>query len=127
MSTTEARLRETIAEQRAIIRKLRSIVNPVVELPAHWKLSSLETRLLMVLFAADGGLVSDDEILTALYEHPDRAPYAKMITVVVCRIRQKGKPFGIVIENRSRRGYSLTRETCALIRAVQAGDAEDAA
>ena len=63
--------------------------------------------------------VTKDQLMTALYCHrPDNEPCPKIIDVMVCKIRKKLKPHGIVIKTIWSTGYEIPLDSIERIKAM---------
>lgn len=62
------------------------------------------------LYAARGGLVSRERLLSNLYLVEADEADIKIIDVFVCKIRKKLRPLGVEISTAWGRGYRLVRK-----------------
>lgn len=75
--------------------------------PVDYGLTALEASIFGMLDKQRGRALSRDRIFWALYGDQNDPPATKIIDVVICRIRQKLAPFGLVIRTHWGVGYSL--------------------
>jgi two-component system cell cycle response regulator CtrA len=82
--------------------------------PAKWNLSPGEKRVLTSLIGAQGGFRSN-EVLFAAARRWDSTGSGNLVSVIVCRLRQKLKPFGITIHTVHGEGYKIDPESKAIV------------
>jgi two-component system cell cycle response regulator CtrA len=72
---------------------------------------------LMVGLLVRRGRVRRDQFMTVLYaERPDHEPNDKIVDVLICKIRKKLKPYGVVIKTVWGAGYELTPESREIVK-----------
>ena len=82
----------------------------------RWKLTGLETRIVLILHRRKGAVVNKESLLSALYDNSPETPAIKIIDVFVCKIRAKvGADF---IATAWGHGYRLTPSGMAQVSAV---------
>lgn len=73
------------------------------------KLTQKQRAFLALLYRHEGRVLSRDQILAALYPHPDKMPIAKTIDVMASHVRKKTRAHGVRIVNEFGVGYKLVR------------------
>lgn len=120
-----ARLREELDTAREEIRQLRDTKRFYVpeRFPAAWRLSERQARLLRTLMAIAPFARTKWE-LCELLQIEDSSDPSRLLGVHIFHLRRKLRSAGFDLQSECWRGYWLTRETAAAIRA--ACDAERA-
>lgn len=118
----------TIAEQRVRIEELeeeirliKAEMEPIViTFPIDWRLTAQQQRLLMALYRTVGTVRRDYllRMMESKSEFPDR-----LLKVVMVKLRQKVRPFGIEIHNHFKIGYWIDAEGKAIVQAALEGNA----
>jgi DNA-binding response OmpR family regulator len=85
--------------------------------PLEFQLSGSEATLLGVMMTKP--MATKEMLFSGLYAlRSDDPPEQKIIDVLICKVRKKVAPYGIVIETVWGRGYALTAESKMKIRAM---------
>lgn len=107
-TATLARLRKELEEAREQIRQFKAALAPekIVVHPA-WKLTRTEAMVYRAL-ASSSGVVRLERFMLALYsDRIDDPPDAKIIDVLICKLRKKLERWGGTIETAWGEGYRL--------------------
>lgn len=104
-------------ELREQVRQLLALLRGTAPMPIQFGLTGKEAALLGALM--QGTVVSKESCINFIYQGRDE-PELKIIDVFVCKVRKKLKPFGISVETAWGRGYMLSPEAKARVRAMQA-------
>lgn len=116
-------LRARIDELEAENDALRAQPARVWEPPVVLGLTGAQAAILRRL-RAGSGCVSKQQLLDALCEgRLDDPPQIKIVDVLICHVRRKTAPWGVVIDTIWGRGYELTAAGRAALAAVEAGGA----
>ena len=101
---------------RGRIDQLEAAMGMTFVAPLEWRLTGAETRVFGVLMARE--LATKDAIMAGVYRDTSKDEAdIKIVDVFVCKIRAKLKAFSVPIETMWGRGYYLTPETKAAVRA----------
>lgn len=113
-----ASLRALLDERDEEIRQLKSRMSTPYSpwLPRSWRLAPQEIRLVLALYAANGRIVEYDQLFEAL--RSNAASMSQIIGIRICTCRQKLKTRGITIESHFSFGYSMPKESCAIVAAA---------
>jgi DNA-binding response OmpR family regulator len=109
--------------------KGESVVMSDFTVPREWRLTEMEARLFGMLVARD--VVPKEAMMLALYpsnisqrKHGRRpindAPGIKILDVMICRIRKKVAPSGVVIDTLWGRGLRVDPDTLAQLKLREA-------
>lgn len=109
-------LQEENDELREKVRQLEELLAAgVLRIPREFGLTGTEETILGVLLSHEMGTV--DQFLHALYYgRGDDSPGGNIVNVYICRLRKKLGEYGIEIKTVWGRGYSLTKDSKAIIR-----------
>ena len=120
-------LRERLDIAEAETRWLRDMLKPPDFYPKSFGLTGHEGRALKALMAR-GAPISRASLLAAIYFDglADEVPEIKTIDVMICKLRQRLKRFGIVIDTYWGEGYRL-KDRALVTRAVEAENAKELA
>lgn len=98
------------------VHRLRQAMIETRPLPRKWRLTPSEEDILGVMVNRE--VATYDAMLTVLYSAKGRPEAAqKILQVFICRLRKKLEPFGVKIHTFWGRGWSLSPETRASLRA----------
>jgi len=126
LEDTCTNLRARISElesENAALRELQNI--PEAAAPVFGFTVS-ENNIFNALMARE--IISEDGLMSLLYSaRADNPPMDNVISVFLCKIRRKLKPFGVTIHNRKAHGWLISREHKARIREQLDGQRKDAA
>lgn len=115
----ERRLRELQKRNEYLeetVHRLREALTETRLLPREWKLTPSEENVLGVLVNRELGTY--EALLTALYLAKGRPEASqKILQVFICRLRKKLEPYGIKIRTVYGRGWALSPESRASLRA----------
>lgn len=81
--------------------------------PAEFRLTAQEDRALAALVAQPGARGIDFLFDAATRGNASEGERSRLVTVIICRIRRKMKPYGLRIDTHYARGYSLDHESRA--------------
>lgn len=84
-------------------------------------LSPQQSRLLTKLYQGSPGIVTNEQLHTAIARDIEADTTLNHLKVVLCKVRQKLKPLGIAISVHWGRGYSISAEDKAKLKAMVAG------
>lgn len=112
-----AKLREENDELREENRQLRELLNPPATLPTRWKLTPLETRIVLCLSRGKGGALATEHVLGAMYG-PGHEHGRDCLHVAVNKIRRKRDLHGLTVETNHGHGFSMPAESCAIVQAA---------
>lgn len=70
-------------------------------------LSKTQARLIARMLEADGGIVTRDQLMDAVYFDKMEEPHDKILDVMICGLRKKLKSSGFQITNGWGNGYKL--------------------
>lgn len=87
--------------------------------PAKWGLAPADKRVLTSLIGAPGGFRTKEAMFAAARRWESTKPDHHLLTVVICRLRKKLKPFGITIHTVTGEGYKLDPASKAIIIAAR--------
>lgn len=113
-----SQLRAENDELRERIRQLEESLIDKAEIPHCFGLTVSQARLLAFLLKRESAYL--ESIRVALFGASVGEPQsANLVSVMICKIRQKLRPFGVEIKTIWGRGYFLPAESKAKIRAMQ--------
>lgn len=87
------------------VRQLEAMLMANWRPPIEWGLTNSEARVVATLAGRE--MATKDQLMAALYSDRPEEPDGKIVDVLVCRIRRKLQPFGVVIETVWGQGYVL--------------------
>lgn len=102
-----AALRDRVAELEEVVRQMRAAFAPDIAFPADWKLKFKDRAILSSLYVSRGGHVSAEALLLWV-EGAETVSIDVNVRQWIAVLRAKVEPFGIAIEVRHGKGYSLT-------------------
>lgn len=109
-------LREANANQAATIRKLKELVTTEITFPREWRLTRTQARILAALYHKPKGTVISNECLMVAMSQRSKHNYkSHPVTVHVCQMRKKLKPYGIAIVVDWAEGYHLPDQSYDII------------
>lgn len=117
---TIARQRIRIDQLEEEVLQLREALAPVILFPKEWNLTRSEERGLAAFCNSKTGFLTNDQVLLAmsLYSNGVGAGGDNLAKVRVFNLRKKTKLFGVDIITRWGRGYEITDQSKALIKAA---------
>ncbi len=110
------RLHATINEKNEEIFQLREASRTVSDWPLDLHLTPMESRILSRLFEGSPHIVIRKRLMTYLHGIDSDRASDKTLDVHVCNIRRKIASFGVTIETRYGEGYSISKESAAILR-----------
>lgn len=114
-------LRGEVDELKEALRQIKEALRPVSAYPADWGLTRKESELLHVLRRGGGLTLHRERLLVALYGFEVDVG-ARILDVMICKMRKKLKPFGIGFSVVRGEGFGLTSGSLAVIdAAMQSG------
>lgn len=95
-------------------RQLKAALAPIATLPRAWRLTATESTLLRAMRSVGPNVLHRERAMLALYGTWEDAPCAKILDVLVCKIRTKlmRAQTRIHIETVWGRGFRLSAEGC---------------
>lgn len=115
----ERRLRELQKKNEYLeetVHRLREALTETRLLPREWRLTPSEENILGVMVNREVGTY--EALLTALYLAKGRPEACqKILQVFICRLRKKVEPYGVEIRTIWGRGWALSPESRASLRA----------
>lgn len=93
---------ERLQEQ---VRRLQEMLVPPFVIPENWGLTKTQKRTLSILLSAN--FVSKERLFASLYGDRLDSPGQETVGALVCLLRKKLAPFGIVITTIWGEGYRL--------------------
>ena len=95
--------------QQEQIRQLQEILIPPFVIPENWGLTKTQKRLLSILLSTN--FITKERLFAGLYGDRLDPPDKEAVGALVCLLRRKLAPFGIVITNIWGEEYSLENRT----------------
>jgi two-component system, cell cycle response regulator CtrA len=120
---------DEIGELKERIRQLEDILVPSnIAYPAAWRLTRTQSVVLSCLVGGVDGYRSKDQVYYAINSTSKRYANADLtgtnVGVHICHLRNKLRPFGIVVKNRKGQGYQLDANSLKILRELhRAGNA----
>lgn len=110
---------ERLQEQ---VRRLQEMLVPPFVIPENWGLTKTQKRTLAILLSTN--FITKERLFAGLYGDRLDPPDKEAVGALVCLLRRKLAPFGIVIKNIWGEGYCLeNRNELAKQLSQFAGDA----
>lgn len=104
-------------ELRDEIEVLKRALGSEIPLPLQFKFSRTEEKMVRVLLARNG-VVSQDQMMDAVYSLEMNSPEPQVVHVFLCRIRKRLKPHDIEIHTVWGRGWHMTADDKAKMAAL---------
>ncbi len=95
--------------QQEQIRQLQEILIPPFVIPENWGLTKTQKRTLSILLSTN--FITKERLFAGLYGDRLDPPDKEAVGALVCLLRRKLAPFGIVITNIWGEEYSLENRT----------------
>lgn len=115
-----AALREQLDVAHEELRQLRELMKPHTAFPLSWRLTAREAQVLGALLGCRGDYLHKEQLFAIVWG-PDAEVTLKGVDVHLHKLRKKLAPVGISIVTVWGRGYALSAEDRATLRAYAEG------
>jgi DNA-binding response OmpR family regulator len=115
---------DRIEELEEEVRQLREQLAPQIYWAPDLGLTNLDKRVLEALLGRSPTPLTRERIMVAAYPDPDRAPDAKIVDTVICRMRKRLALHGVRIGTGGYNcGWFIDKENAAILAKLQVSGA----